>query len=326
MTHADERRATDAGYPPQQGEFDLIRRMRERWGPLAADIGDDASVLRVPRGEQMVVSTDTALELVHFRRDWLSLREIGYRAVTAALSDLAAMAAAPQGVLIALELSPEARDGLMELADGIGDAVRAVGTVVLGGNLSRATVLGITTTAVGAAFAPLKRSGARPGDLVYVTGQLGGPSAALKALDVGHPLAAPLRDRLARPVARVAEARWLATRGAVAAIDISDGLASDAAHLAAASDVALEVAVERVPVFQGAGEPDALAGGEEYELLIVARGALPEAEFVERFSLPLTPIGRVVDAATGGGGHHGVSFTRAGKRVAAPVGYDHFSR
>jgi thiamine-monophosphate kinase len=305
-------------------EFDLIRRMRERWGPLAADIGDDASVLRVPRGEQMVISTDTALEQVHFRRDWLSLREIGYRAVTAALSDLAAMAAAPQGVLIALELSPEARDGLMDLADGIGDAVRAAGTLILGGNLSRADVLGITTTAVGAAFSPLTRSGARPGDLVYVTGALGGPSAALKALDAGHTLAAPLRDRLARPVARVAEARWLAARGAVAAIDISDGLASDAAHLAAASAVALEIAVERVPVFDGADEPDALAGGDEYELLIVARAALPEAEFAKQFSLPLTPIGRAVEA--GGGGDLGVSFTRAGQRVAAPAGHDHFSR
>src|SRR6266545_1283742 len=100
-------------------EFDLIRQLRDRWGPLAADIGDDASVLRVPRGEQMVVSTDAAIEDVHFRREWLTLREIGYRAVTAALSDLAAMAASPMGVLVSLQLSPGGRDGLMELADGI---------------------------------------------------------------------------------------------------------------------------------------------------------------------------------------------------------------
>src|SRR5437667_11194522 len=91
-------------------EFDLIRALKEAWGPLAPNIGDDAAVLRPPSGEQLVVSTDAALEDVHFRRAWLSLQEIGYRAVTAALSDLAAMAAAPLGVLISLELSPDARD------------------------------------------------------------------------------------------------------------------------------------------------------------------------------------------------------------------------
>src|SRR5262245_1216129 len=117
-------------------EFDLIRKLRHHWGPLAVDIGDDAAVLRVPRGESMVISTDAALEDIHFRRDWLSLREIGYRAVTAALSDLAAMAASPAGVLVALQFPGEARAPgdteatVLEIADGIADAVRAAGTVV----------------------------------------------------------------------------------------------------------------------------------------------------------------------------------------------------
>src|SRR5262245_20446244 len=142
-------------------EFDLIRKLRHHWGPLAADIGDDAAVLRVPRGERMVISTDSALDGVHFRRDWLTLQEIGYRAVTAAISDIAAMAASPSGVLIALQLPDDGRtpgevEGmLLELADGIADAVRAAGTVVLGGNLSRGGSLGITTTAVGSVFTPL---------------------------------------------------------------------------------------------------------------------------------------------------------------------------
>jgi thiamine-monophosphate kinase len=303
-------------------EFDLIRQLRERWGALAPDIGDDASVLRPPRGDQLVVSTDAALEDVHFRRDWLSLREIGYRAVTAALSDLAAMAATPRGVLISLQLSPDARTGggLMELADGIADAVRAADTIVLGGNLARGDTLGITTTAVGSAFSPITRKGARPGDLVYVTGALGGPRAALEALRSGKTLSVPLRTRFAQPAARIAEARWLAARGAIAAIDISDGLASDAGHLAAASVVALEIQVERLPLIAGATQDDALAGGEEYELLLIARTPFPEAEFVERFGVPLTAIGRVAE------GGPEVRFSRAGKRVAAPAGYDHFSR
>jgi thiamine-monophosphate kinase len=301
-------------------EFDLVRRLRDRWGSLAADIGDDASVLRVPRGEQMVVSTDAAIEGVHFRREWLTLQEIGYRAVTAALSDLAAMAASPMGVLVSLQLPPDAREGLMELADGIGDAVRAASTVVLGGNLAHGDALGITTTVVGSAFTPLTRAGARPGDLLYVTGSLGGPNAALRSLESGKTLDAGLRARFAHPTARIAEAHWLAARGAVAAIDVSDGLASDAAHLAAASDVAIEIQNERVPVFAGATSEDAQAGGEEYELLLVARTALPEAEFAKQFAIPLTAIGRVIE------GKPGAHFTRGGKRVAAPSGYDHFSR
>lgn len=301
-------------------EFDLIRALRERWGPLAPHIGDDASVLRPPRGDQLVVSMDAALEDVHFRREWLSLREIGYRAVTAALSDLAAMAATPHGVLISLELSPDARDGLMELADGIADAVRAVDTIVLGGNLARGDTLGITTTVVGSAFSPLTRKGARPGDLVYVTGMLGGPRAALEALRSRKTLSPPVRARFAHPSARIAEARWLAARGAIAAIDISDGLASDAGHLAAASAVALEIQVERVPAIAGATQDDALAGGEDFELLVIARTPFPEAEFVQRFQTPLTAVGRVVE------GGPDVGFFRAGKRVAAPMGYDHFSR
>lgn len=309
-------RSTQLG---EGAEFDLIRRMRERWGDLAVDLGDDAAILDLPRGERLVVSTDAALESVHFRWDWLSPREVAYRAVTAALSDLAAMAATPQGILVSLQLSPFAHEHLMELAEGIGAATRAAGTVIRGGNLAAGDVLGITTTVLGSAYAPLQRSGARAGDFVYVTGELGGPAAAVRALRDGDTPGFPLRERFARPSARIAEAGWLASRGAVAAIDISDGLAGDAGHLAAASDVVIEIQLERVPVFGGAGGEDVF-GGEEYELLVIARVPLPETEFRERFGIPLTVIGRVTEGA------RGVTFSRAGKRVAAPPGYDHFSR
>ncbi|HEU4995621.1 MAG TPA: thiamine-phosphate kinase [Gemmatimonadaceae bacterium] len=306
-------------------EFDLIRKLRHHWGPLAVSIGDDASILNVPRGERLVVSTDSALEDVHFRREWLTLREIGYRAVTAAISDIAAMAASPAGVLVALQLPGDLTDiegTLLELADGIADAVRAAGTVVVGGNLARggSAPLGITTTAVGSVFNPLTRAGARPGDLLYVTGALGGPAAALKSLTAGLQPNAKLRERFSRPAARVAEARWLAAHGAVAGIDLSDGMASDAGHLAAAGGVGLEIAIERLPVFAGATPDDAVSGGEEYELLVASRTALDEGEFKARFGIELTAIGRAVE------GSSGATFTRAGKRVAAPPGYDHFSR
>ncbi|HET9454180.1 MAG TPA: AIR synthase related protein, partial [Gemmatimonadaceae bacterium] len=119
-------------------EFDLIRGLQERWGDLAVGLGDDAAVFAMPRGDDVVASTDASVEGVHFRRDWLTPREIGYRAVTAALSDLAAMAARPIGVLVSLTLPQQQQQEDMDgLADGIGDAVRAAGAVIRGGNLSR---------------------------------------------------------------------------------------------------------------------------------------------------------------------------------------------
>lgn len=301
-------------------EFDLIRMLRARWGDVAAGIGDDAAVLRVPRGEQLVLSTDATVENVHFRAEWLSWEEVGYRAVTAALSDLAAMAAAPLGLLVAIELSPAARDALLPLADGIADATRSAGTVIVGGNLAHADAFSMTTTVVGSAHTPLGRAGGRPGDLLYVTGVLGGPAASLRAWLSGSSPQPDHRARFARPVARIAEARWLALRGAAACIDVSDGLGGDVGHLAAAGDLAIEVQLERVPIAAGASEQDAITGGEEYELLILARAPLPETEFAERFGIPLTPIGRVLES----GGD--VRFTRDGRRVAPPAGYDHFSR
>lgn len=304
------------------GEFELIAAMRRRWADLAVGIGDDAAQLRVPRGEVAVASTDAAVEGIHFRRDWLTLRECGYRAVTGALSDLAAMAAAPLGVLVAIQLPASDRRVLLDLADGIGDAARAAGTVIVGGNLSAGDALGVTTTVLGAAFAPLSRAGARAGDRLYVTGALGGPAAALRTLLSGGAPPAPLRERLAAPEARIAEARWLAANGATAAVDISDGLAADARHLARASGVLAEIDVGSVPVFDGATRDDALAGGEEYELLVAAPAApaFDEDAFRRRFGVTLTPVGRIAAGASD------VRLLEAGKRVAAPTGHDHFSR
>ena len=299
-------------------EFDLIRELRARWGPLAVGLGDDAAILDVPRGERLIATTDASIERVHFKREWLSLEEIGYRAVTAALSDLAAMAAQPRGVLVAIAAPSDARDDVLALGAGIGAAVRAAGTVILGGNLAHADALAVTTTALGSAFAPLTRAGARPGDLVYVTGALGGPFAALRSLTSGVPVAGAIRDRFAKPVARLAEARWLAMNGAMSAIDISDGLAADAGHLAAASGCGIELAMESIPRFPGTAPEDAF-GGEEYELLVTSRTPLLEKEFSARFGIALTQVGRAVE------GEARVRVTDREGNVAIPVGYDHFA-
>jgi len=143
------------------GEFDLIRELLARWGSRARGIGDDAAVIAVPAGERLVVSTDSSIEAVHFRRGWLTPREIGYRATAAALSDLAAMAATPLGILVALALPAAWRAEVGEIADGIGDAVDLCGVPIVGGDLTAATDLAITVTVMGTAIAPLARRCAR---------------------------------------------------------------------------------------------------------------------------------------------------------------------
>jgi thiamine-monophosphate kinase len=293
-----------------------------RWGDRAVGIGDDAAVLRVPRGDALLASVDTALENRHFREEWVTPREIGYRAVTAALSDLAAMAAQPLGILVALALPERWGAHLPEIADGIADALTAANTTILGGNFATAQLLGLTTTVLGSAFSPLRRSGLRLGDTVFVTGRLGGPGAAVAAWNSGHRLHDAHRQRFAHPVARLREARWLAERGANAAIDISDGLAVDLEHLSAASGVGLDVDLDLLPLVDGVNGPiAAAASGEEYELVVGApdSASLDVGEFERTFGVPLTAIGRVVPR------EKGLLFRRGAERVAKPSGYDHLS-
>jgi thiamine-monophosphate kinase len=298
-------------------EFDAIRELLARWGARAEGIGDDAAVLSLPRGDALVASVDSAVEGRHFRRDWLTPREIAYRATAAALSDLAAMAAYPRGILVALCVPPTWRDALGELADGIGDAVDVAQTKILGGNISGGAELSIATTVLGTAFTPLTRGGARAGDHVYVTGRLGGVGAELDALLSGKPRTAH-RGRFVHPVPRIREALWLAERGASAAVDISDGLAADARHVAAASNVSLSIDASLVPRCDGASAEQAVASGEEYELLVTAGTPFDTAAFESRFGVMLTRIGEVV------AGVGTVELRNA--RVASVRGYDHFTQ
>jgi thiamine-monophosphate kinase len=298
-------------------EFDAIRRLLDRWGTLASGVGDDAAVLSMPRGDLLVVSVDSAIEGRHFRAAWLSPTEIGYRAVAAALSDIAAMAARPQGVLVALGVPDAWRNRLDEIADGIGEAVAASNTAILGGNLSAANELSITTTVLGSVFLPLARRGAKPADRVYVTGTLGGAGAALAQLLAGE-MAPAHRERYAHPSPRIAEARWLADAGASAAIDISDGLGADARHLATASGIELALDGASLPLADGVDLERAAQSGEEYELLVTAPHALDTAAFEARFRLPLTEIGRAVAGVPG-------AVHIAGVPDLHLAGHDHFS-
>jgi len=301
-------------------EFDAIRAMLEEWGPRATGVGDDAATLEMPSGAELVVSTDASVEGVHFRREWMSASEIGARAATAALSDLAAMAASPLGVLLSLVVPERWQTDLLALARGVGMTAANAGCPIVGGNLTRGSELSLTITVLGHASNPLRRAGARSGDRVYVTGWLGGPGAALRALLASETPAAAHLARFIAPVPRLREAQWLAAAGARAAIDISDGLLADAAHLARASGVTLALDLESLSRVDGVTAAQAATSGEEYELLIAmsADVSVDVGQFVRTFGIPLTDIGSVqpavaeavLSAGDGGGLAHGHDHLR----------------
>ena len=301
-------------------EFDAIRDMLHAWGSRARGIGDDAAVIATRGDRQLVISTDTSVENVHFRRHWLKPREIGYRAAAAALSDLAAMGAEPMGLLCALAMPESWRRDLDAVAEGVGDAAAAAGAPILGGDTSRGSELVITCTVLGSARDPILRSTAQPGESLFLTGRLGGPFAALRMLEDGKEPVPAHRERFARPVPRVREGVWLAEQGANAAIDISDGLAADLSHMAAASGVRITVNLDHLPIVEAVTKLDAARSGEEYELVVTARADLDVAEFRARFGVDLTDIGYVEEGAPE------VRFMIGGEPVEVPAGYLHFSK
>jgi thiamine-monophosphate kinase len=323
-------------------EFDLIARLIAGLEPCRADAataaisaphvelgpGDDAAVLE----GGWVLTTDMSFEDVHFRRSWMSAGDIGGRAVRGALSDLAAMAAAPIGVLVSLAGSPaDHHDGVLE-AVGLGAraAAAACGATLLGGDISRSSgPLVIDVTAVGQTPHPIRRSTARPGDDVWVTGTLGAAALAVRLLSEGQPTSEGVFERFCRPQPRLAEAAWLAQTGHVHALmDLSDGLSSDAGHIAAASAVHLRLDADLVPVHEALGDAAvdpvtlAISGGEDYELLLTADPALRSvaADFDARF--PGVGLHRIGTVEVGG---PQVDFVRHGRPWSPPSGFDHFS-
>jgi thiamine-monophosphate kinase len=300
-------------------EFDLVRTIVDEWGKSAQHIGDDAAIITVPEGEKLVVTTDTSVDGVHFRHEWLNHFEIGYRATAAALSDLAAMGARPLGIVIALTLPEADRLSARALATGIREGASAVLCPIVGGDLSSGKTLSLTVTAFGTVKQPLTRSGAKVGHRVYVTGRLGGPAAAVRAWLAGKEPSERDRARFANPIPRIEPAIGLAQRGASSAIDVSDGLVADLAHIAAASKVRIEIDVERIPHVEGVSAAQAANSGEEYELVVTAP-AIDTEQFSSEFGLELTEIGRVV------AGSPGVDLLKAGDKIVAPPGFDHFRK
>jgi thiamine-monophosphate kinase len=226
------------------GELGLLAELERRG--LARNIGDDAAQL----SEGLVVTQDALVERVHFRLDWISWRDLGWRAAAVNLSDLAASGADPEGLLVTLAAPAETElHDILELYKGIAET----GVPVVGGDLSRAEEVILAVTAVGRSSRVPGRAGARPGDELVVTGPLGAAGAAFR------------RESYVRPPIRLADGKTLAST-AHALLDVSDGLVVDAGHIASRSGCRVVIELERVPLAEGA-ELNDLGFGDDYELL-----------------------------------------------------------
>ena len=328
----------------RRGEFELIAALRERIERAGAPArvpglvlgsGDDAAISA--RGGAVATSVDALVEGVHFTIPPFEPRSVGHKALAVALSDLAAMGARASEAYLQLGV-PETIDerGLLELADGIGAVAAAHRVAIAGGDLTRAPALLLAVTAVGHADCAedlVRRAGARPGDLLVVTGELGGAAAGLALLErpelaaaISEPIAAALRLRQLEPQPRLDAGVALAGAGARAMIDLSDGIGSDAGHLAAAGGVRLSIDATRLPVQEGVAEVatasdrdplDLLTSGEDYELLaaLPPESLEPATAALAGAELPLTVVGTVAEGA-------GVRLSGPGGEALRPAGFD----
>ncbi len=256
-------------------------------GIEAFGLRDDAAVLDFPGGGPLVVSVDSVVDGVHVDLSFCSPGDVGWKALMGALSDLAAVGAAPLGALVALCVPGGSGEGELALAvmAGVAEASAASGCPVVGGDVSEAGELALAVTVLGTTEAgglpPVARAGARPGDVVLVTGPCGASAAGLRELRTGGALAGDGGSAAAyrRPLARLREGALARAAGAHAMIDVSDGLALDLHRLADASGVGFRL--DTVPVAAGATEDEALGGGEDYELLVAVDPGDAEA-FADR--------------------------------------------
>lgn len=318
-------------------EFELIKRYFADRGltrkDVAVGIGDDAAIINVPENSQLVVTTDTLVSGVHFFED-IDPRALGHRAVAVNLSDIAAMGAEPAWLSIAITLPDAEEEWVNAFADGIFEICEYYNVQVIGGDTTQGP-LSITINALG--LVPkgkaLTRSGAKPGDWVYVTGSLGDAGVAVDAIKNERVL--PLKyqkviqNRLEYPTPRVAVSQAL-REIASSAIDISDGLLADLGHILTASGVGAVVNVDQLPLSDALrGSVDesryyefALAGGDDYELLFTVpedkRGALDVG--MAHYGIKLTCIGQIL-------GQNGkIELRLDGKPYDFQYqGYEHFS-
>lgn len=338
------------------GEFALIERIRSmlpRPHDTLFGIGDDCAALRPAAGTDLLLTTDLLVDGVDFTPQTITPFQLGRKAMGVNLSDIAAMGGLPRAALVTLAIPPDEEiEFVDELYRGLREEGARFGVEIIGGDLSASSTLMISVTLVGEVEAgkAVTRSGAKPGEWIWITGRLGAAAAGLTALRAGCRLrndqveipfevSGSLREAIGQaierhlcPIPRIREGRALAQAGAASAmIDLSDGLASDLAHLCRESGVSARIREDQIPVDQAASaiaqhfgqEPFAMAlqGGEDFELLFTS--SWDPADITALFSdaVTVTAVGKVGEAG------QGCRLERQdGKTVALTGGYDHFRR
>jgi thiamine-monophosphate kinase len=346
---------SDSGTPAGQGERAILLEIRSRTarashGGLRLGIGDDCALLAHRPGEELAVTTDLSIAGRHFRLDWHSPESVGHRALARGLSDLAAMGARPVAAFLSLGLPRPltvAHGRKPAWVNGFLDGLLALAAVhktpLAGGDLAESPLAVADIVLVGAVprGRALLRSGARPGHLLYVTGALGGAAAGLSLLAelAGTPNVAQTQPALSQPPRipknlaaqlaphlypepRLAQGLWLQRCGlASAALDLSDGLSTDLAHLCQESGVAAEVDSAALPLHPGATLAQALHGGEDYELLFTAPASARQPRSIA--GVPVTRIGRILKPRPGQPQIN--LLTPQGPQPLQSHGWEHFS-
>jgi thiamine-monophosphate kinase len=323
----------------KSGELALLDRIRRRAtrqerGEIRLGIGDDCALLRLKPGEEAAITTDLSIENRHFRLAWHPPEAVGHRALARGLSDIAAMGARPVAAFLSLGLPGNLTQYRLprtawidHFLNGFLTLASKHHTPLVGGDLAESPIALADIVLVGALpkGTALLRSGARPGDLIYVTGSLGGSAAGLRKMGK-RPLrgASVTRGDLAPhlwPEPRIAQGLWLRRHhAATAAIDISDGLSTDLEHICAESAVSAEIDVQALPIFPGATLEDALHGGEDYELLFTARPGMRVPRTIAR--VPIARIGEIGKHRKGQ--PRVVRVDERGRRPLEERGWEHF--
>ncbi len=295
-------------------------------------LGDDCAVVQGGGDRLWLLSCDASLEKVHFRRDWASAEEIGWKAAASALSDIAAMGGRPAFVLTTVAAPGDMdADFLQDVMRGMAQAAESCQAVIVGGDTTRAIeglLLDVSVIGETVEGAYRLRKGTQPGDVLCVTGCPGLSTAGLRALLEGRS-APELRQAHLHPVPRIAEGQWLASRAEVhAMLDVSDGLLQDAGHLAKAAALGLDIdpdSLPMAPVLQAYAEKWGwdpisfiLSGGEAYELAFSVSAAQLDAliiDFQNTFELQVTPVGQFTKDWSG---------VRVAGKAPVQLGFDHF--
>jgi len=323
------------------GEFQLIERIRQHATAgigVRRGIGDDAAVVELPAGHRLLTSTDMLIEGVHFRLDWTSYEDLGHKAVAVNLSDIAAMGGTARYLYIGLACPGETElEDINAFLDGALAEAKEYNVTLVGGDTCRSPgpwIISVTVEGSAPEGQDIGRDGARPGDLVMVTGTLGDSALALHCLDKGEAADPTLLARHHRPKARVEFGRLLGNHQVASAmIDLSDGLAGDLEHILQASRVDALIDESKLPLsgaflesVKDAPELKALAllGGEDYELLftVAPEKAGDAIRLAAQTNLVVTEIGRIEKGS-------GVLSLRDSKGEVRPIlvrGYDHFCR